>query len=386
MDRILASHYSYGEGLDPSKVCFVLAPSFAAGAKCIGQEVGQLQPYAIYVPPKPRPKRGYGMTLLLHSLSANYNQYLGSRNQSQLGDRGPGSIVITPSGRGPDGFYAGIAEADTFETWADVARHYKLDPDWTIVSGYSMGGFGVYRLLARWPDLFARGFSVVGAPGSVNDQLISLRNTPLLLWNATADELVNLQSSEAAVTADAAAGLHFTEDLFLTADHLTLAANDQYAPGAAWLGTYRVNRDPNQVSFVVDTTEDSAVAKSVADHAYWLAGMRPRGKGDASVVVLSDAFGTPPPATVSPLVEGAGVLTGGEIPALAYRSRTQAFIPSGVAAAKRNLLVITATNLATLVIDIKRAHVTCGVRLSVKTDGPLAITLSGCNRTLHFTH
>src|SRR5207248_2353464 len=159
-------------------------------------------------------------------------QYLASRNQSELGDRGLGSIVLTPGGRGPDGFYAGIAEADTFEAWADVARHYRLDPDWTDVSGYSMGGFGTYRLLARWPDLFARGFSVVGAPGSVDDQLISIRNIPLLLWNATADELVNLQSSQDAVAADAAAGLHFEEDLFTTADHLTLAANDQFQPGA----------------------------------------------------------------------------------------------------------------------------------------------------------
>src|SRR5437762_4224368 len=163
------------------------------------------------------PTNGYGMTLLLHSLSANYNQYANSRNQSELGERDGGSVIVTPSDRGPDGFYAGIAEADTFEAWADAARHYKLDPTWDAVSGYSMGGFGTYRLLARWPDLFARGFSVVGAPGSVGDQLPSLRNDPLLLWNATADELVNLQSSESALADDEAAGLQVEEDLFLTA-------------------------------------------------------------------------------------------------------------------------------------------------------------------------
>ncbi len=176
MNRILASHYSYGQGLDPSKVCFDLAAGFSAGAQCIGRFVSQLQSYALYVPTKPRPPKGYGMTLLLHSLSANYNQYLASKNQSQLGERAGGSLVVTPSGRGPDGFYAGIAEADTFETWADVARTTRSTTTrrWFPVTRWAGSDLPA---AGRWPDLFARGFSVVGAPGSVNDQL-RLRTPP----------------------------------------------------------------------------------------------------------------------------------------------------------------------------------------------------------------
>ncbi|HET7310923.1 MAG TPA: hypothetical protein VFJ17_06315 [Mycobacteriales bacterium] len=383
IDRIYASHYSFGQGYNGANVCFDLASSFSAGARCKGRMVGQLQPYALYVPKKPQPPAGFGMTLLLHSLSANYNQYLGSHNQSQVGDRGPGSIVLTPSDRGPDGFYAGYAEADTFEAWADVARHYKLDPDWTAVTGYSMGGFGVYRMLARWPDLFSRGWSVVGAPGSVNDQLVSLRNTPLLLWNSTEDELVNIQTSEQAVSDDTAAGIRFTEDLFLTADHLTLAANDEYAPGAAWLGTWRVDRDPAHVTFVVDPTEDAPGAEVVSDHAYWLSGLTPRGKGDATIDVLSKAFGTGVPS-VLPVQDSGGALTGGEIPAMAYVQRSQSWGPTPNTP-RRDELVITAKNLQSMTIDVARARVTCGVKLDVHTDGPLVIHLAGCERTLSFS-
>jgi hypothetical protein len=382
INRIFASHYSFGQGVDPTKVCFDLASSFSAGAKCIGRDIGQLQPYALYIPSKPLPVTGWGLTLLLHSLSTNYNQYLASHNQSELGDRGAGSLVLTPQGRGPDGFYAGVAEADTFEAWADVARHYPLDPSWTDVSGYSMGGFGTYRMLARWPDLFARGFSVVGAPGSVDDQLVSLRNTPLLLWNATADELVNLSESEAAVTADTAAGIRFQENLFAPADHLTLAGNDEFTPGADWLGNVRVDRNPAHVTYVVDPTEDSTSANVVADHAYWVSGLRPRGAGDATIDVVSQAFGVGD-APVLPVADGAGALTGGEIPALPYVSRTQAWGPAPPQP-KRNVLVVTATNLASLTIDVARAGVTCGVGLVVHTDGPLDVTLGGCGRTLHF--
>ena len=161
IDRILPSRFETAQGADFSTTCF---PSNQA--TCKGEYQGRLQPYAIYVPKKPLPTSGCGMTLLLHSLSTNYNQYLGSRNQSQFGERGPGSIVITPEARGPDGCYASYAAADVFEVWADVARHYKLDPDWTAITGYSMGGIGTFKLGEQFPDLFARAQPTVGDSSS----------------------------------------------------------------------------------------------------------------------------------------------------------------------------------------------------------------------------
>ncbi len=158
MDRILASHFETKQGADYATTC-------GQASDCQGELRGRLQPYAIYVPHKPVPPQGYGLTLLLHSLGAGYNQFSDNRNQSQLGERGPGSIVITPEGRGPDGWYWGHAGADTFEVWADVARHYRLDRNWTAISGYSMGGYGTYKFATQYPDLFARANPVVGPPG-----------------------------------------------------------------------------------------------------------------------------------------------------------------------------------------------------------------------------
>ena len=79
-----------------------------------------------------------------------------------------GTIVITPAGRGPDGWYYDLAGADTFEVWADVARHYALDPDVTSIAGYSMGGYGTYKFATQFPDLFARAQPTVGPPGSAS--------------------------------------------------------------------------------------------------------------------------------------------------------------------------------------------------------------------------
>jgi poly(3-hydroxybutyrate) depolymerase len=371
LDRIMASRYVFGQGLDPTQVCFTLTTDSGTGAKCRGRFVGQLQPYALYVP-KSEPAGGYGLTLLLHSLSANYNQYSASRNQSQLGDRAPGSLVITPNGRGPDGFYAGVPEADTFEVWADVARHYRIDPSLVDVSGYSMGGFGTYRLLARWPDLFARGFSVVGAPGSVDDQLASLRNTPLLMWNATADELVNIQTSEQARTDVEAAGLRYAENLYTAADHLTLATNDWFLPGAEFLGDHRVDLAPAHVTYVVDGSEDSAEAQAVGDHAYWLSGITARNAGAAGTIdARSEAFGEgdPKPVVQSP---SAGTLDGGTHGPMPFVRREQTWT-AAPATPVADRLVVHAANVSTAVVDARRARLSCAPQLEITGDVALTI-------------
>jgi hypothetical protein len=375
MNRILASRYQFGQGIEPQRVCFTIGGTATEpGAKCAGRFVGQLQPYAIYVPRKPKPRGGYGLTLLLHSLSANYNQYTDSNNQSQFGERGAGSIVVTPAGRGPDGFYAGIPEADTFEVWADVARLYDVDPDWAAVSGYSMGGFGTFRLLSRWPDLFARGMSTVGAPGSASDQLVSLRNTPIMTWNAAADELVNVQTSERMVADMTAAGIRFVHDFFPTADHLTLATNDEYGPAAEFLGEHRVDRAPSHVTYVVDPSEDSSDAGAVADHAYWVSSLRlrdskaaPRGTIDAR----SAGHGVGDPE-VLPVVQSSGTLEGGSHGPMPYQRRERRWgeVPP---LARTSKLFVKATNVASAVFDGTRARVGCAPKLYVETDGPMEL-------------
>jgi hypothetical protein len=383
LNRILASRHHFGQGLDLTKDCFDITAGEDPTPTCQGRFVGQLQPYSLYVPEGRAPDEGWGLTLLLHSLSANYNQYSSTHNQTQLGDRGPGSLVLTPAGRGPDGFYQGIPEADTFEAWADVARNYDLDSGWTAVSGYSMGGFGTFRMLARWPDLFGRGFSVVGIPGTVLDQLRSLRHTPVLSWNAAGDELVNIAEQRDMVDALTAAGIRFSQWTFPGADHLTLAGNDEYSPGAAYLGTTRSRRNPSRVTYVVDPREDNANARVIADHAYWLSGLRVRGDASPGTIDVRSLAFRRGSREAMPVEQGAGVLAGGQNQAMPYATETR---PWGEAPAQRprDALRIRADNVRRVVVDPARAGVSCAVRLVVRTNGPLTVELAGCGRTVSF--
>ena len=396
MDRILASHFETKQGVDYSHLC-------GEPVDCQGELRGRLQPYAIYVPHKPPPPHGYGLTLLLHALSAPYNEFSEDRHQSELGERGRGSIVITPEGRGPDGWYYGHAGADTFEVWADVARHYRLDPRWTAISGYSMGGYGTFKLATQYPDLFARANTIVGPPGlgiwvppsppvpggdasNTNRMLPSVRNIPFLMWNGTADELVPVAGPTAQAQTFDDLGYRYIWDLFVTSDHFFLGGNDQYAPAARFLGSHKVDRNPAHVTYVVNPTMDFRRAGTVANHVYWLSGMKLRDAGGGAPLGKVDArsagFGRADPSA-GPTQTGSGTLSGGNFGTVPFVERSKSW-GAAPETARRNVLHLALENLGRIVVHPQRAHLNCHAKLDVTTDSRVAVKLAGCHRTRHF--
>ena len=371
IDRIMASHFEPAQGVDYAASC-------AAGdSGCEYQ--GNLEPYAVYIPTKPAPRAGYGMTLLLHALLTNYNLYLSSRNESEYANAGAGSIVVTPEGRGPDGNYKALAEADVFETMADVAAHYHLDPTRVGLSGYSMGGIATFELGEQFPDLWGRAFAISGTddtslPGN-------LRNLPVLMWNMVADEEVPINGPEQTAKALDGLGYRYELDEFTPGEHNTFALNDEYTPAAQFLAADTLNLNPPHVTYAINPSLDAAPYGVVADHAYWVSGLTVRTAGtNGSIDAVSRGFGAGD-AAASGTQRGAGVLTGGMVPAIGYVRQYQTWGPVPAVAAT-DALDITATNLAHATIDVVRAHLDCAARVNVKSDGPITITLAGCDRTV----
>lgn len=369
-DRIMASHFDLGQGVQYSTMCLTSL------AECTGRYVGQLQPYAVYVPPKPVPRTGFGLVVSMHGLSANYNEFLGSHEAEQFGDRGSGSILASPESRGPDGSYKSYAEADVFEMWADVARHYRLNPDLTDVTGYSMGGGGTYRLATRWPDLWARAFPIVGPPSSAAS-FVSLRNVPVMAWYGQTDELVGPELSEQAFLAAQQSGLRYDHWLFTPAGHITEGNNDEFGPAAAFLGDHTVERSPAHVTYLLDPSLDTKT-ESPADHAYWLSGLTARMTGATGRIdAVSRAFGVGDPP-VLPVALSAGTLNGGSHGPLPYQRRTLSRGPVAPQA-RANQIDLTATNIVAATVDLARAGVGCDARVAVTSDGPLRLTMAGCD-------
>jgi len=396
LNRILASHFEPKQGIDFDREC-------GTATNCEGEVLGRLQPYALYVPAKPQPAEGYGLTLLLHSLAGNYNQFSGSRNQSQFGDRGPGSLVITPQGRGPDGWYYGLAGADAFEVWADVAARYKLDPDWVAIAGYSMGGYGTYKLAAQYPDLFAKAQPTVGPPTlgispdaqestggrstSTFFMLPSLRHVPFMMWVGSTDQLVPISGTTAQAQGFDALQYRYVFDVFSPADHFSLAINDQYGPAADFLGTDEVVRDPARVTYVLNPKMDFPEVRTVGDHAYWLSGLRVRNAGGEEprglIDVRSEGFGVGDPPAGDTRRRGPSALPDTRNFPLTFVRQERSW-GAAPRTPVRDRLRIEAANVSRVRVDVRRARVTCGVQLEVTSDGPLTVELDGCNRTLQF--
>jgi hypothetical protein len=374
MDRIMASHFEPQQG-----VAAGYASTCAPGdTGCAYQ--GQLEPYALYVPTKPMPPAGYGLTLLLHALLTNYNLYLSSRNQSEFGQGGAGSIVLTPEGRGPDGNYTGLAAVDVFEAMADVAAHYRLDAARAALTGYSMGGIGTFQLGEQFPDLFGKAFSISGTDQT--GMLGNLRNLPILMWNMVADEEVPISGVEQTAQGLDGLGYRYELDEFSPGEHNTFALNDEYGPAAAFLASDPLERDPAHVTFAVDPALDFPRWGLVADHAYWISGVQLRkaaAMGQVDAISHGVGIGDPKPSGTQ---HGGGALSGGLLPAIGYVSQYQTWgaVPTSPRA---DQIDVKATDVASVTVDPRRAHVDCGVQLNVTSNGPVAVTLAGCARVVH---
>src|SRR5207253_1302323 len=119
---------------------------------------------------------------------------------------------------------------------------------------------------------------------------------------------------------------------------------------------------------------------TTAGHAYWVYAIALRNaEGSAplgTVDVRSEGFGVADP-TPSATQHGAGVLTGGQVPAIPFSSQSKTW-GEAPAAAVADALDITARNVSSVTVDAARAKVDCAAQLHVTTDGPLKVTLADC--------
>lgn len=289
LTRLYASRYDLGEGVD------------AAGDVLRGP----IQPYTVYVPDEYDPETATPLSLHLHSLGSTSSEYgvLSPNLIRQLGEQ-RGAIVLTPEGRGPQGWYHDEAELDVFEAWNDLAARYNVDFDRVTLGGYSMGAFGTFRLGGLYPDLFGKAFAVAGGADDVYEAstdrfLDSFRNLPVLLWNGTNDELVPAPVYTTTEQRLRTNGYRHEIDAFAGFDHFTFAFLDEWGPAREFLDGASVPRTPTRVTYRLLPEFDNERFGLVHDTAYWLTDMRVADDArDGLTDVRSLAFGDAEPVPV----------------------------------------------------------------------------------------
>ena len=352
---------------------------------------GRLQPYFLRVPTTKTPDRPRGLTFALHSLGATYTQYgVFSPNQLRQFGNERGNLVATPLGRGANGWYIDEGEVDFFEVWRDVARNFRLDSERVALTGYSMGGYGTYRLGVLYPDLFGRAFTTVGPPArggwvppappfdpesrrstqdtNSNRLLENARWVPYMNWVALMDDLVPYPGPRAQQRRFDRLGLRSQLWTF-PGEHFTLAVLDQWEAARDFLGRSKVKRAPSRVNYALMPDTSRRGLGLVHNHAYWVSGLSARDRrGDpgtmparAEIDALSRAFGEAAAPGTAPVVSADG-----SRPAPSTVEGTRW---TGTPARRRtNALQLRLENLARATIDGRRARLDGRRRLRVRID------------------
>src|SRR5579884_1922090 len=267
--------------------------------------VGRVQPYAVYVPTGYRRTRPTKLTWILHSLGANLNQYGGAApSQIRQECQNRHSICATTEGFGAGMWYYGAAEVDFFDVWHQLALAYDLDPDSTVMSGYSMGGWASYKLPEEYPDLFAQSMPLEGpvicglrvhgqaegyaGPGQCTKDgnstplIVNLKWIPYVMTYGAMDELVPFAGGQAQIARFRSLKYRFYAVDYPTEDHMVFSVQNDFTPADSRLGSLRRIRNPASFTFrwypnLVGSFDRAGRAGQIGPTGdYWISGLAAR--------------------------------------------------------------------------------------------------------------
>lgn len=390
--------HAYGRGINPPSGSYT-DPTY----------LGRYQPYAVEVPQSydfadhsPTP-----LTWILHSLDDNLNQY-GTLDPTQILQECDQrrSICATTEGFSQGQWYYAEAEVDFWDVWRQLADSYDLDPDATTLSGYSMGGWGSYKLAEEYPDLFGQAMplegpvvcglrvygSVQGSAGGTQCRsdgdstplLVNLKWIPYVMTCGLLDELVPYPGCNA--NAQALRAMTPTpyrvDELTETEDHLVYPTQNDFTRPDSRLARPPADRvlDPGSFTFRFYPDLDSgpggvdragAAGEIGPTRDYWVSGLTGRDTGPgvlAAVVANSEAIPEPIATASEHTFAGAPGPTG-------YVEQDEAWT-TGPSPPARQAASLRLTDVATATVDTVAAGLSCAV-LTVASDGPAALTLTG---------
>ncbi len=356
--------------------------------------LGRIQPYAVYVPtsykpskPKPAP-----LTWILHSLGSNLNQYGGlapSQLEEECQDRA--SICATTEGFSDGQWYFEAAQVDFWDVWHQLAADYDLNPDATVISGYSMGGFASYKLALEYPDLFAQAMPLEGPvvcgerivegvetaagsggecekDGNTTPLVANAKWVPYVMTYGALDELVPFTGGLEQVEAFEKLGYRYYAVLYPAEDHLVFATQNDFAPATSQLGQLERVQDPAAFAFSWYPDLDSGTLGIGPTRDYWLSGLRARSATPGQLATVSAAS-----AAIREPAEAIEHHTGtvnGPTPAV---TDSLTWTP-GARPKARQAVALDLTNVAALTLETLATKLKCGT-VTVTSDGASTLTL-----------
>ena len=386
------------------------------------QFYGRYQPYGLYVPSTYDGRTPLPAALVLHGIGGSYSTY--NRQPGFLRDVGEGDgtateppmFLITPLARGGS-FYADYGEADTLAVLRDALARVPIDRSRLYLTGYSMGGYGVYRLASLYPDLFAaavvwagytgeftgayltNGELVTGQPGDGStvpvkgtlggsngranigdtvDTLANLRWLPLLHMFGTNDEIVPNTGQYAAPRRLAQLGYRSRVDIYPGYEHFSFALVDDWKQARAWLGDQRRMTTPRTVDYdFSDGWTAPGLASSLGlqhGDAWWVHDLSMRQHTDDGLTVARAELTSLGVAARSVTAVSANGVGASPTPHTEQSVSWQ----SGGALPVRDAVHVQLHDVGGVRVSLADAGLQiCGLNVDLDTDGPVDIVLDG---------
>lgn len=152
-------------------------------------------------------------------------RYFG-RDENHMGQR-----VVTLSPQCPEGEIWSNFPAAIMELILDVAEREGVDMDRISITGISMGGFGTWSMVARYPSFFSAAAPICG--GGVSWYINT--KTPLRVFHGDADTSVPLVYSQLMVDAVNARGGHADLKIYPNCGHNCWTATYEETDIIPWL-------------------------------------------------------------------------------------------------------------------------------------------------------
>ena len=173
---------------------------------------------------------------------------------------------------------ANLPESKPLHAVAELIKEYAaldyVDADRIYVVGLSMGSFGTWDIISRYPELFAAAVPICG--GGPTDRIDVLKNIPIYTFHGTNDTAVPYSGTQAMYNAiTAAGGNRILFHTFSGAGHaiwdqaITFTGSNGLPELESWLFSQNAyNNEPIKVptTYTFDVSEEDEVFTSIVDN------------------------------------------------------------------------------------------------------------------------
>ncbi len=168
------------------------------------KEAKKKMPYSLFVPEGYNPKKKYPLMVALHGLWSNHWQMIRYPGLTKLAQE-HGYVVVAPMGYNSSGWYGSrgqrsrfsnpnnlgeLSEKDVMNVLGIIREEFNVDDNRIYLMGHSMGGGGTWHLGMKYPEIWAALAPVAPAPPKNINDLLKLKDIPVIVVQGDRDGLV----------------------------------------------------------------------------------------------------------------------------------------------------------------------------------------------------